>query len=871
VHPERWQRVEEVLDRLFDLGPTADLEAALAELRLHDRQLHQEVLELARADCRGSSPLFDRLEDDAPKLLSDLDALLAGSAEALERRVGPYRLIEPLGRGGMGVVYRAARADREFEKEVAVKFIPQGLETAERERRFRTERQILANLEHPAIARLLDGGVTDDGFPYLVMELVDGEPIDRYCRERRLSLRRCLELFIEVAEAVQFAQQNLVIHRDLKPGNILVKPDGQPKLLDFGVAKLLDPEALDATGATVYQPHTPRFASPEQRANRPVTTASDVYSLGVVLRDLLDAYPPHHLRGDLENVLGMALAEEPERRYRTAGELADDLRRHLEGQPVRARRQTRRYRAAKFVRRHRVGVTAAALVLFSMLAALIGVAHQARLARHEAERASRVAALLGGLFADADPFEDSVAELTVRELLDRGTERVRADLGQDPEVRSELLAALGKAYQGQGLFDSSIDVFRDVVAETRARYGARDPRVLDSVHDLVAGLLRKGHYSEAEELAREALDISRTETGESSDATAVALVSLAGILASRLDFEQAAELYREALAIRRASPTPDELAVAEILSELSASLYHTGRGEEGAEMLREALAIGDSTLGNESPATAIMRNNLALQLHGLARLPEAEALYRDALEVFERRLGPTHPRTGEILMNLGNVLLDRGAFGVAAELVERAAAIARETLAPGNLYRTAADMNLGSVHLESGRFAEAEALYRAGLETLRRDGGDDHPMTARALTLLAKSLALQGELAAAEDHYRRALEIERRLSIAPNSIFQTLVGLAQVLCDTGRPREAQALLEEAIELAGDTLPEDNWRLAEARLVLGVAHLEQGRREEGERLIRSAHERLITALPADSHRLERSSSIVAELDAAAGNT
>jgi tetratricopeptide (TPR) repeat protein len=265
-----------------------------------------------------------------------------------------------------------------------------------------------------------------------------------------------------------------------------------------------------------------------------------------------------------------------------------------------------------------------------------------------------------------------------------------------------------------------------------------------------------------------------------------------------------------------------------------------------------------------------MRNNLALRLHGLARLPEAEPLYRDALEVLERRLGPTHPRTGDILMNLGNLLIDRGAFAAAAEVVERAAAIARATMAPGNLYRTAADMNLGSVHLENGRFAEAEALYRAGLETLRREGGDDHPSTARALTLLAKSLALQGELAAAEQHYSRALAIERRLSTAPTSTFQTLVGLAQVLRDTGRPREAQVLLEEALELVGDAFPEGNWRRAEARLELGAAHLHQGRREEAEALIRPAHEALVAVLPEDSHRLERSWSIVAEMDASGGN-
>lgn len=286
VDPDRWLRIEDALDRFFELEEPVDLEAAVRELCPDDPEIHQEVLKLAQAARRSVGPFEAPLSKEAPDLLGELQSFLDGPEPAGdgERVIGSYRLLELIGRGGMGVVYLAERADEQFEKRVAIKLLPRGLETPEMERRFRIERQILADLEHPSIARLLDGGVTDEGYPYLVMELVDGRPIDLHCREEALGLKERLRLFRRVCSAVQFAHQNLVVHRDLKPNNILVTAEGDPKLLDFGVAKLVESEDSEpAGGKTVFQPRTPGYASPEQLANRAVTTATDVYSLGVVL------------------------------------------------------------------------------------------------------------------------------------------------------------------------------------------------------------------------------------------------------------------------------------------------------------------------------------------------------------------------------------------------------------------------------------------------------------------------------------------------------------------------------------------------------------------------------------------------------------
>src|SRR5262245_28667108 len=451
--PERWRRVKDLFGAALDLPPSEReviLEAAAGE----DAALAAEVRRLLAAHEKEGTFLEEIVAGEGRILLERGE-----DASAAGRRIGPYELLEPIGRGGMGSVYLARRADKEFEERVAIKLVRPGAFSEQALRRFRFERQTLANLSHPGIARLLDGGTTEDGVPYFVMEHVAGLPIDEFCGARDLPLEERLRLFRDVCDAVQHAHRNLVVHRDLKPSNILVTGDGRVKLLDFGIARLLPEAGEQPPGLTrtFERVMTPEYASPEQIRGEPVTTGSDVYALGVLLYRLLTGEHPYRfeserpsdiervvceqeprrpstavgrgtppapergtarlrrrLRGDLDNIALKALQKEPARRYGSADQLSEDVGRYLRGEPVQARRVTLAYRASKFVRRHRVGVAAASLAVVSLLAALVVSLLSARAARLEAAKADRINAFVNSIFGAASPWRDGKA-VTVAE------------------------------------------------------------------------------------------------------------------------------------------------------------------------------------------------------------------------------------------------------------------------------------------------------------------------------------------------------------------------------------------------------------------------------------------------------------------------
>ncbi len=604
---ERWGQVESILDQV--LGYEGDLprKELLRELCGDQADLRNEVDSLLAAAERDDDLLGQPFAAATPDLVAGLEEEIKRSTggDRSGRTIDRYRLLKVIGRGGMGVVYLAERADEQFEKQVALKLMPRGLETAEVERRFLIERQILARLEHPGIARLLDGGVNEEGYPYLVMEYVDGESIDRYCINQGLSVHERLRLILEVCTAVQYAHQNLVVHRDLKPNNILVTKAGEVKLLDFGVGKIL--EQADSELSTLYQPLTPDYASPEQIANQPVSTATDVYSLGILIYKLLTGTHPYRLaglspthvealiaetrirppsaaieedldavetgapqvsrnrlkrqlEGDLDNIVLKALRKEPERRYGSVAELAGDIRRHLNGLPILARRSTRRYRVGKFIGRHRVGVVVAFSIALLMALAVSGVVWQGQVAarerdraRIEAAKAERVADFLADLFNAADPFSDQAGQLTTRELLDRSEGRIRNELVSEPVVRSQLLLVMGRAYSGISNFDKALELAETAVADLEhAGPGFTD--------ELVQGLVAvsraqydRGEYEAAEKTVRQALTMSSAGARIERRDQAMMLSQLGAIQYRTGDPALSAINYRRALAIYRHS------------------------------------------------------------------------------------------------------------------------------------------------------------------------------------------------------------------------------------------------------------------------------------------------------------------------------
>ena len=897
---QEWSRVEDVLDQLLD-ADADDLAAVLRRARRDDPQVAARAEELFGALRKEGDVLDVPMFESLPELLLEIsDGSLRDRSGT---RIGSYRLVQVLGRGGMGVVYSAERADREFEQRVAIKLLPLGLESEAAELRFRSERQVLARLAHPNIARLLDGGVTGEGHPFLVMELVEGRPIDVYCDEQGLDLRQRIRLSLDVCAAVQFAHQNLVIHRDLKPANLLVTDDGEVKLLDFGIAKVLyDVPGSDAP--TRFQPRTASWASPEQLADQPVSTASDVYSLGLVVYRLLAGVAPRDLvvedapgdggsglsfpqpsrvafdparpmaghwakdlRGDLDNVIGKALAAEPEHRYPTAAALADDLRRYLAGEPVTAREPTLGYRLRRFIGRHRAAVVVSLAAFGALSVALWMALSQAQRAREEAERSRRVASLMSGLFVDADPWAEGSGGVTVLELLDRGVDRVRHELADDPEIRHELLDVLGRSYSGLGHAEQGLSLHQNVLDERRTHLGPRHPSTLESMRRLGEALLSLGRHEEAAPLLEEAAFTAEAVYGAEALGLADFLYALGLLRKAEAEYAAQEVIFRRVVAIHQSHTDQPTTPLALALGELSVALDYLGRDHESLNIQLQALEMAEATLGAEHPRTATLHNNMGLRLAEAGRQEEAASYLRRAFELLESRPGVHETELVAPLSNLGRTLTSLGDFVAARPYVERAARIARASSAPDDFTRIGAEINLATVELELGNLDDAVAIYRDALSRFEARLGPEHQATARARALLGVTLARAGAFAEAEAALRSALVVQLGSGTDPMSPDQTLLALGRLLLDDGRLDEADDLLADALTRRLAVVAAEHWTVAEVRLELAL--LARARGEPWPADVSRLYRTLAETLPAGNFRLSRGESLMGDLVSSGG--
>ncbi len=716
-------------------------------------------------------PLLDRRSAGVEDPLRDArhgDARGGEAGDECGRRIGPYRLERLLGQGGTGEVYLAARTG-DFEKRVALKLIQCGADCEEIEARFRAERQILARLEHPLIARILDGGTTGDGRPYLVMEYVDGEPLDRYCETHGLSLRQRLELFRQVCAAVAAAHRSLVVHRDLKPGNVLVTAGGTVKLLDFGIAKLLAPDpastATDPGGPLLL---TPGWASPEQLRGDPITTVTDVYSLGVVLYQLLAGrhpYPPElagwqelvkqvcdreppapstvagcarKLAGDLDAIVGKAMRKQPERRYGSVERLSEDVRRHLAGLPVRAREGGWSYRAGKLVRRYKAALAMLLLVLG------VGAATSVLWWRAERERAGAVRArsraetvsvFLENLFATADPGAGAV--VTVRQTLDSGRDQLAGELLDEPEIRAELLATLGLVYHKLYLYDDALELKEEALATRRVADPSDRHALAVDLNNLGRLFYDLGDHAAAGAYYRQALAMWE-RLGDTADA-ALALRNLAALEIKQGNTGEAVELYRRVLKIDLGLYPIGDPRVAASYYGLGAAYRRAGDPRRAEPLLRRALEITSRSLGGEHTRVVSIESSLGQVLHALGRLEEARDLLEGVVAARRRLFGDDHVRVAVSEKNLAALLLDFGGGGVAAggELLERALVILRRVHPAGDARIADAESIWGSYLAAAGRRAEAEPVLLESLATLAEVHGEEDLRTRAARRRLA--------------------------------------------------------------------------------------------------------------------------------------
>ncbi|HLX09047.1 MAG TPA: serine/threonine-protein kinase [Thermoanaerobaculia bacterium] len=785
--PERWQRVKQLLDVVLDLEDWQRETFVVRECS-GDAALSAEVLDL----LAGAAAADQFIEEPAVKLLAREPRLAVG------HRFGPYRVLREIGHGGMGAVYLAERGDAEYEKRVAVKVVRRGMDSEEIVRRFRQERQILANLVHPNIAALLDGGTTDDGLSYFVMEYVEGAPVDQYCRTAALAQRARLELFLTICAAVHFAHQNLVVHRDLKPANILVTAAGVPKLLDFGIAKLLQEEQPLST--RVLQPGlllmTPEYASPEQRRGGQITTATDVYGLGLLLhllllgrlprRETLAPVPPAAvvppaalaapaagelpaadgpapgageplspgtlaaLRGDLGNIVAMALRDEPARRYASAQALAEDVSRHLQGMPVMARADTWSYRTGKFVRRHRAGVALASLLLLLIVAFGATVTVLLGRAVREQRRAERVSRFLEDLFTNPDPGKSRGETISAREVLDRGLQQIMAGLRDEPETRAELMETMAKVYENLGLYEQALKLAQLAVSLRRETLGKNDPKLAESLHTLANVLRETGDEAGAERYLREAVAIQRRHAGRGDPELARGLNNLAALLEAKGEIAEPEKLYEEVLARKRRIYGNDHVDVATTLNNLAGLLQDEGKFADAEPLFREALDIYRRHYGQLHPAVAKTLNNLAALREDRRDLADAERLYGQALAM-RRQLFGGGPEVAKSLNNLGHVREARGDPRGAESYYRQAIAVYDQAhLSRTNPGRAIYLRNLAALLAAHGEpAAQCEPLAREAFAVFQAASPASW-RTADAESVLGGCLARLGRYAAAE-------------------------------------------------------------------------------------------------------------------------
>lgn len=807
------ERVQTIFEGALECAPE-DRDAYLVRACAGDDSLREHVQRLIEADADEARE--SRLQSAVQIALG----ALSESRDDAGRVIGPYRLVEQLGRGGMGVVWLAERADDAYRTRVAIKLVSGGFLDQELARRFRAERQILAELHHPNIAALLDGGDAPDGTPYLVMEYVDGETITAYAERNELGLADRLALFRIVCGAVQHAHRSLVVHRDIKPANILVSSTGVPKLVDFGIARPLARESTETTA--LVRRMTPSYASPEQIRGERITVATDIYSLGVLLYELLTgAHPfatgaasteevrrrvleeepplPSHvarrqglqsgfgsrdLAGDIDNIVAKALRKRPEERYLSVEQLADDVRRYLDGEPVAARAPSVAYRARKFVGRHRASVAAASLLFVSLVGGLAATTWQGRRAERArataqaaSEQATAVKDFLTSLFRASDPSVAAGREVTVRDLLDRGTQRVDA-LEDKPALQADLLNVLavvqinvGNYGTANNLLDREVQIRRTLPADSML-VGAINQR--GRAFDLL------GMPDSASAYFREAIDVGRNAIGVRHGIVRAAMNNLA-IAYGRLGREEeAAELYRELIPLDREILGPDHVDRSFVLNNYGLMLTHQGRYAEAEPLLTEALRLREAADSNPSVGLGFALDNLGMMLRTAGRYDESEPFIRRGLTVRRQVLGDDHRFTGESYFSLGWMLALRG---------------------------------------RENDLAESDSLLRAALENYRRNLGIEHPAMAYVHHALAMLEEKRGNLDEAERRFREALAIRRAAPRDnPRVTVQTLIALGQ-LRRRRNGADAAALLREADSIATQRLGDSDPIRAQASTAL----------------------------------------------------
>ena len=862
MNTKRWESVKELLHQALQLRPE-QRGVFLDEACASDISLRAEVDSLlaAEEDVRTS---FMESPVPAGELIGAI-----GSAKTLEAGQvfsQKFQLIRKLGEGGMGQVWLADQTSP-VRRQVALKLIKAGMYDESVVQRFQSERQSLAIMDHPAIAKVFDAGTTEQGQPYFVMEYVPGLPITEYCDEKKLSIRQRLDLFIQACEGVQHAHQKAILHRDIKPANILVlEVDGKPvpRIIDFGLAKAITPQP---NGETLYTlagglVGTPGYMSPEQAepGGPDVDTRSDVYSLGVVLYVLLTGVLPIDtkvgqqplveilrklreeeplrpstkitadrqssvttaqarathpaelkslLRGDLDWIAMKALEKDRARRYGTPSELAADLQRYLNHEPVIARPATVSYRLQKYARRHRVGVSVAALLVLLFIGfAILQTVQLRRITRErdranrERDRATRVTDFMTNMFLVADPNEAKGNTITAREILDKASKDMQAALAQDPEVQSQLMQTMSRVYINLGLNARAHKLAQSSLDARMKLLGPDDPKTLESMTLLGWILISEGHAAEAEKVEREAMERERRVLGPEAPLTLESMDRLAVAVQDEGRYEEEEKLERQVIEIATRTLGPESDRVLRSMNNLGTALWNEGHYADAEQQYRHLLEVDQRVWGPEHPQTLITMGNLALTIQSQGRYEEPEQLYRQLLTIEQRVLGPEHPVTMTVMENLADNLVDQGHLVEGEKLHRQALDIRMRTLGAEHASTMITKLNLASVLLLEGHTQEAEKLQRDTLTTQSRVLGPENPDTWLSQTDLARTFIHEHRYAEAEKLARESFDRQHaKLGPEHSDTLDSLQVLATAIALNHHYDEANKLFQDTMKEA----------------------------------------------------------------------
>jgi serine/threonine-protein kinase len=881
---DRWAEVAAQFDRLVELE-AVERESALAALATGDPELAADVRSLLRADETDNPLLGSEAAAVVPGILAEL-----GTAPA-NGMIGPYRLLRAIGEGGMGEVWLAERSDGSYEQQVAIKLLKRGMDTRAILRRFMQERRILARLHHPQIVRLIDGGMSEDGRPYYAMDFVDGLPITRHAAAQALSVGARVALLIEVADAVAYAHTQLVVHRDLKPSNVLVDGEGRPRVLDFGIAKLIEESGEETRTGTGQRVLSPAYAAPEQILGEAIGTPADVYALGLMLCELLTGQLPRRrvgttpallameasretvdrasalaaqaapaelhqiygdlldrrelartLAGDLDLIIATALHRDPARRYTGAAAFAEDLRRWRDRRPIAARADSGAYRLRQFVRRHRLGVAATGLIALSLIGGLGAALRQTGIARAEAQRADlersnaqrqlerseRVKEFILTLFREQDPISRAGAQArSPTQLIRDGIAALDSSLSGEPELQAQLLRDLGE--------------------------------IQTSLDD------RQAAQATLERAWRQQSQLS----GARSVASAETLAVLAEAVYVVGDVARSERLLRDALAILREAGLGDSPRAARAESLLATVDLVAGRNDQAERLSRHSVEVFRTTFGPDHPEVAMRLGEYGKIRQEQGDYAEALASYREALDIVARSNGGEHVRSAKLHLNVGDVMRLQRRYPEAMQHYQSALAAVRKALPADHAYLGSILLRVGDLQRRTGDLAAADRSFVESLAILSKTPSGQY---AQALQTYGNLARAEGRFELAAQRFHQAFEVFR--STTGDSVYTWLTALLEVsvLIESGKLAQADALATEATRTLARITPDDAYNRTYAASVMGKLRQTQGRNDEAVPLLRKALAGLETLYDKDhaeiaSARIALASSLLGEETAA----